>query len=98
MKCRRVTARLAVEELENRVVPSATMSTNWSGFVVDASRSSVTSVAATWVVPTVTGTGTAFSSTWVGIDGFHSSTVEQIGTDANLIQGKPEYFAWYEMY
>ncbi len=29
---------------------------------------------------TVTGTGTSYSSYWVGIDGFNSSTVEQIGT------------------
>jgi hypothetical protein len=92
--------RPSLEELERRLVPSAvaTTSANWSGFAIDTSRGAVTAVSGTWVVPTATGTGTAYSSAWVGIDGFSSSTVEQIGTDSDLVNGSPRYYAWYEMY
>ena len=99
MKARtRVSRRLHLEELEGRWVPSSLTSTNWSGYAVSANRGSVTSVVGSWVVPTVSGTGTAYSSTWVGIDGFSSSTVEQIGTDSDVYNGVPQYYAWFEMY
>ena len=76
-------------------------STNWSGYVVNGSSGSVTSVEASWKVPTVTGSRftTAYSSFWVGIDGFiGSNTVEQIGTDSDIQRGVPAYYAWYEFY
>jgi hypothetical protein len=98
MKGRAVRRRLHLEELEGRLVPSATVSTNWSGYAVAASRGAVTSVIGSWVVPTVSGTGTAYSSAWVGIDGFNSSSVEQIGTDSDVSNGVPQYYAWFEMY
>jgi hypothetical protein len=98
MKKQRYTARrLSVEELEGRLVPSTTVvSTNWSGYAVQAAN--VTAVRGSWVVPTVTGTGTSFSAAWVGIDGFNSSSVEQIGTDSDIVNGHPTYYAWFEMY
>jgi hypothetical protein len=79
---------------------STTTSTNWSGYAVQTNSTStaVNSVSGSWTVPTVTGTGTAYSSDWVGIDGFNSNSVEQIGTDSDLTNGKPTYYAWYEMY
>jgi hypothetical protein len=40
----------------------------------------------------------SWSSPWVGIDGDNSNTVEQIGTDSDCQNGKPVYYAWYEMY
>jgi hypothetical protein len=89
---------LQVEELEARLTPSSTQSTNWSGFAIPAANNSVSLVSASWTVPKVSGTGTAYSSTWVGIDGFSSSTVEQIGTDSDLVNGQPVYYAWYEFY
>jgi hypothetical protein len=58
----------------------------------------VNSVSGSWTVPAVTGSGTAYSSAWVGIDGFDSDSVEQIGTDSDLVNGQPQYYAWYEMY
>lgn len=80
-------------------------STNWSGYGVETSLSrpqsgAVTAVSGSWTVPAVpgTGTGTAYSSIWVGIDGYSSNTVEQIGTDSDIINGKATYYAWYEMY
>jgi hypothetical protein len=101
MKLRRpLGARPCLEELEGRLVPSAvaSTSTNWSGYAVTAGRGAVTAVSGSWVVPTVSGSGTAYSSDWVGIDGFSSPTVEQIGTDSDLAGGTPQYYAWYEMY
>ncbi|MCL4535195.1 MAG: G1 family endopeptidase [Bacteroidetes bacterium] len=43
-------------------------------------------------------TTTGYSSAWVGIDGYNSNTVEQIGTEQDCINGAPRYYAWYEMY
>jgi hypothetical protein len=93
------TIRLRLEQLEERLVPSSyTTSTNWSGYAVSTSRGAVSAVSGSWVVPPVTGSGTKYSSAWVGIDGWSSGTVEQIGTDSDTINGVPTYYAWYEMY
>lgn len=40
----------------------------------------------------------SYASFWVGIDGWTSSTVEQIGTDSDCSSGTPTYYAWYEFY
>lgn len=75
-------------------------SLNWSGYAVTGSSGSVTSVAGSWTVPAVqscTSTNT-YSSFWVGIDGFSSNSVEQLGTDSDCSNGVPTYYAWREMY
>jgi len=77
---------------------SSWSSTNWCGYAVTASQGSVTKVQGSWVVPSVIGSSTAYSSFWVGIDGFNSGTVEQIGTDSDISGGKPVYYAWFEFY
>ena len=71
-------------------------STNWSGYAVTGNR--FTSVSASWTEPTVSCSGTAYSSFWVGLDGDTSGTVEQTGTDADCSGTTPQYYAWYEMY
>lgn len=71
-------------------------STNWSGYAAIKGR--YTSVSASWTVPTVTCSSTAYSSFWVGLDGDGSSTVEQTGTDSDCQGRTPTYYAWYEMY
>lgn len=77
----------------------AASSTNWSGYAVTGPQGSVQDVKGSWVVPTVTcDSGTEYSSFWVGIDGFNSNTVEQIGTDADCYSGSPAYYAWFEFY
>jgi hypothetical protein len=76
-------------------------STNWSGYAVTGADGSVTDVKGSWLVPTVichAGAPDSYSSLWVGIDGFTSSTVEQIGIDADCVSGTAEYFAWFEFY
>ena len=84
---------------------ASTYSSNWSGYAAEtnlnnAATGSVTAVSGTWNVPKVTASSasTAYSSVWVGIDGFSSSSVEQIGTDSDIVNGKAQYYAWYEMY
>ena len=100
-KISRVLPRL--EELETRALPSGLVSsTNWSGYAAFASpaNSAVTAVSGTWSVPTVTpGPTPGWSSSWVGIDGFNSGSVEQIGTEQDITSsGTAQYYAWYEMY
>ncbi len=76
-------------------------STNWSGYAAYGASGTVTKVAGSWTVPEVTAgtsTGNAYSSIWVGIDGYNSGTVEQIGTEQDWINGKASYSVWYEMY
>jgi hypothetical protein len=57
-------------------------------------------VIGTWTQPAVTCAAgeNSWSSPWVGIDGYNSTTVEQIGTDSDCQNGTPVYYAWYEMY
>lgn len=76
-------------------------STNWSGYAVSAANGSVTSVTGSWIVPASTCAKTSaaeYSSFWVGIDGWTSNSVEQIGTDSDCSKGTPTYYAWYEFY
>jgi Peptidase A4 family len=88
-------------------VPNAGAGTshNWSGYVAATNLASpqpnsVSAVSGSWIVPTVTGpaSGSTKSSVWVGIDGFKDSSVEQIGTEQEVVNGTPGYYAWWEMY
>jgi len=72
-------------------------STNWSGYA--ANGSTYTSVTTTFTQPKVTcSSGDQYSSFWVGLDGYSSSSVEQTGTEADCDGRTAEYSAWYEMY
>jgi hypothetical protein len=87
-------------------------SSNWSGYA--DTNDTYNSVASTWTEPTVScssggvsgggllgslgGGPSSASSFWVGLDGYSSSSVEQIGTDSDCNSGTPAYYAWYEMY
>jgi len=79
---------------------SAVTSTNWGGYAVTGANGSVTDVQGSWTVPGVTcaSAGSQYSSFWIGIDGYDSNTVEQIGTDSDCQNGHPQYYAWYEFY
>ena len=78
-------------------ISNAAESTNWSGYAADSST--YTSVSASWVQPAGTCTSaTRYSSFWVGLDGYNSSSVEQTGTDTDCVDGTPQYYGWYEMY
>jgi hypothetical protein len=73
-------------------------SQNWSGYAV--SGGTYTSVSSSWTEPTGTcGSGAAqYSSFWVGLDGYSSTTVEQTGSEVDCSGGTPQYYSWYEMY
>lgn len=81
-------------------------STNWSGYaaltdLTNPQSLAVSDVKGTWTVPALSCTGittTTYSSAWVGIDGYSSSSVEQLGTEHDCSNGKAVYSAWYEMY
>jgi hypothetical protein len=81
------------------------VSTNWAGYIVETNLNSpqshaITDIKGSWIVPAVSGpvTPDTYSASWIGIDGFSSNTVEQIGTDSNVHNGIAEYAAWYEMF
>jgi hypothetical protein len=74
-------------------------STNWSGYAVTATNGAVTDAKGSWIVPAVSCTATnAYAAFWVGIDGYNSKTVEQIGSDSDCVNGQPQYYVWYEFY
>jgi hypothetical protein len=83
-----------------RVIGNVTVeeSTNWSGYAVEGT--SFTKALGSWTVPSVncSKTPNTYSSFWVGIDGWTSTTVEQTGTDSDCDGRTPSYYAWYEFY
>jgi Peptidase A4 family len=80
----------------NRVTHST--SSNWSGYATNGDT--YFDVKGSWTQPAVSCSAgqTAYASFWLGIDGYTTVTVEQIGTDADCDNGTPRYYAWYEMY
>jgi hypothetical protein len=90
-----------------RMQVSAATSHNWSGYVAETDFTTpesyaVTDVKGQWIVPQVApSAGKSYSAVWVGMDGYGSvthTTVEQIGTEEDYINGTPQYYAWYEFY
>jgi hypothetical protein len=76
---------------------------NWSGYAVplDTTGTSDTfsAVQGTWTVPTVTGSSEAtYSSLWVGLDGYTSSTVEQTGSESDWTGSGQSNYVWFETY
>lgn len=84
------------------------LSLNWSGYAAITGSSdspnptygSVKSVFGTWIVPAVTANpnGDTYSSSWIGIDGYVNATVEQIGTEQDMINGNQINYAWFDLY
>ncbi len=78
-------------------------SQNWSGYAAlsnftNPAVGSVTYVAGSWVVPTLSRSNGTYSAFWVGMDGYGSNSVEQIGTQHNWVNGKQQNYAWFEIY
>jgi hypothetical protein len=72
-------------------------STNWSGYA--ATTGTYTSVSASWTEPAGTCSGSAaYSSFWVGLDGYSSRSVEQTGSEIDCSGSGAVYYAWYEIY
>ncbi len=80
-------------------------SSNWSGYAITGRT--YTAVTAHWVVPQVQTPPTkrlrkksAYSSSWVGIDGYGNSDLIQAGTEQDWIGGRVGsafYQAWWEI-
>ena len=70
----------------------------WGGYA--DTGETYTSVSGSWTVPTLNCAATKNSSVspWIGIDGWSSQTVEQIGFDQDCTKGVAGYFPWVEMY
>jgi hypothetical protein len=74
-------------------------SNNWSGFATYGDHFRF--VSATYTIPSLNcaiSPDGSFDSQWVGLDGYTSSTVEQVGSYADCSGGTPSYFAFYEMF
>jgi hypothetical protein len=79
-------------------------SINWSGYasatdIENPTNGTVSEVSGFWTVPALQPTpDNSFTAIWVGIDGFSSPTVEQLGTEHDWSSGKQQNSAWFEMY
>jgi hypothetical protein len=97
-----------------RIIPSshpnfgmlAGTSLNWSGYIVESTISNPTNgfvkaVKGSWAVPSLapipSGENT-YVAIWVGIDGYSDNTVEQVGTEQEIVNGVQQNYAWVEMY
>lgn len=70
---------------------------SWSGVAVTGSG--FTSVSASWTEPSVTcNSYNDEMAIWVGLDGYGSSTVEQVGVAIDCSSGHPVSQGFYEMY
>ena len=82
-----------------RIAFATAASTNWSGYA--AYNATFSDVKGTWTQPAVNcpTNKKQYASFWVGLDGYNSNSVEQIGTDSDCTgQDKPSYYAWFELY
>jgi Peptidase A4 family len=76
-------------------------SLNWSGYAAYQGGTTFTDVKGSWTQPAATCRSgqKQYASFWVGLDGYNSSSVEQIGTDSDCNgTNRPVYYAWYELY
>jgi hypothetical protein len=100
---------LSVQLLSGLRESTQVQSSNWGGYAT--TNDTFQTASSSWIQPTVNcapthggflgigATHTAYSSFWVGLDGYTSSSVEQTGTDSDCgSAGNPIYYAWYEMY
>ncbi len=78
---------------------------NWSGYVASKGAGAFSTVRANWIEPGINGHNIwaedgqwQIESTWVGLDGDYSPTVEQAGTVGQVYDGISSHYAWYEMY
>jgi hypothetical protein len=75
-------------------------SLNWAGYAANRAGTTFRHVSASFPVPYLNCHGTipSYSSHWVGLDGLGSSSVEQVGIEADCTGSTAQYYAWYEMY
>jgi hypothetical protein len=93
-------ASLAATPASAATVQQAT-SQNWAGYVASTSSSTFSRVSGSWVQPSATASaGDGYSAFWVGLGGAgqsQSQSLEQVGTQADVVGGQTVYYAWYEL-
>jgi hypothetical protein len=91
--------RVASSGAVGRQVAGARANSSWSGWVATAPGHSFSSAAGSWTQPAVDcSAGTpGYSVFWVGLGGYLTQTLEQIGTAANCSGGTASYYAWWEL-
>jgi len=78
---------------------TAVTSSNWAGYADTGPSGDFTDVTSSWVQPTGhCSSGDQYAAFWVGLDGYSSRTVEQIGSEADCVGQTVRYTAWYEIY
>jgi Peptidase A4 family len=93
------TAGSLTRQSDSRGARAAT-NTHWSGYVVSGSPGTYKNVSASWTQPAAkcSPSGQQDAAFWVGLDGYTSKTVEQLGTDDQCSKGSVTYYAWVEMF
>jgi hypothetical protein len=78
---------------------TAVTSSNWAGYADTGSSGDFTNVTSSWVQPAGhCSSRDQYAAFWVGLDGYSSRTVEQIGSEVDCVGQTAEYSAWYEIY
>jgi hypothetical protein len=80
---------------------ASSLTTNWSGYATFRGGTTFSTVRGRWVQPAATcnSTKAQYASFWIGIDGYNSKSVEQIGTESDCLgENRPTYYAWFEMF
>ncbi|WP_379139052.1 G1 family glutamic endopeptidase [Paenibacillus sp. sgz500958] len=71
---------------------------NWSGYALSGAKGAYHSISGEWRVPFIKPSAkSAYSSAWIGIDGFRNSSLIQTGTGHEWVNGTPHYYAWWEI-
>jgi hypothetical protein len=79
--------------------PTVVTSSNWAGYADTGPSGDFTDVTSSWVQPAGhCSSGDQYAAFWVGLDGYSSRTVEQIGSEVDCVGQTAEYSAWYEIY
>jgi len=74
-------------------------SSNWSGYAVTKTKkNSYSCISGYWIVPIIRPSRlNLYSAAWIGIDGFSNNGLIQTGTGHDIENGKPSYYAWWEI-
>jgi Peptidase A4 family len=78
-------------------------SQNWAGYIAKSSSgTSFSSVSGSWTQPAASSSSSSasgYSAFWVGLGGSSgdSESLEQVGTASDWVDGRAEYYAWYEL-
>jgi hypothetical protein len=84
-----------------RISHDQVLTYNWAGYAVYQDATQFSDVQGSWVQPAAQNCParkTQLAAFFVGIDGANSTSVEQVGTETNCVNGSATYTAWYEMY